>query len=124
MMIGEAAASLGISERMLRHYEARGLLTTPRNANGYRYFGEKELRRARNIRDLIGAGFSTGEVRTMSPCLDADQMAPCADGVEDMRRKIGHIDALMAELQSKRRALAARMALFEDALATPDRERS
>ncbi len=46
MQAKEAAERLGISQRMLRHYEKEGLLQVNRTSNGYRTYSETDLRRA------------------------------------------------------------------------------
>jgi hypothetical protein len=41
--VGQAAARLGTSTRMLRYAEGLGLATPPRTAAGYRAYGEQDL---------------------------------------------------------------------------------
>ncbi len=57
MQIKEAAERLGITERMLRHYEKSGLMEARRSENGYRSYSAADLRRAARIRDFIATGF-------------------------------------------------------------------
>ncbi|WP_093805131.1 MerR family transcriptional regulator [Stappia sp. ES.058] len=59
MQIKEAATSLKLSARILRHYEQVGLLKPSRDANGYRRYSPGDLRKAGRIRDMIATGFST-----------------------------------------------------------------
>ena len=73
----EAAKRLGITQRMLRHYEKEGLLEVGRMLNGYRHYSEADLRRARRIRDFIATGFSTREIRSMRACLSDEGSGPC-----------------------------------------------
>lgn len=116
MQIKEAADRLGISERMLRHYERAGLMETSRQDNGYRRFTEADLRRAGRIRDLIATGFSTREVRAMAACLSDDGAGPCADGIPMMLKKLEHIDRLRADLDARRTAVLDRIAVLRAAL--------
>ena len=116
MQIKEAAERLGISERMLRHYEAAGLMETRRSGNGYRRYSEADLRRAGRIRDLIATGFSTREVRSMAACLSDDADGPCTDGIPMMLKKLEHIDRLRADLDARREAVLERIAALRAAV--------
>ena len=49
MRINEAARHAGTSPRMLRYYEAEGLLAPVRRDNGYRDYGAGEVLAARQI---------------------------------------------------------------------------
>ena len=71
MRIGELARQAGVSTRTLRHYEALGLVTARRAANGYRDYGGAELRAVAEIRSLAGLGFSLEETRPFVECLRA-----------------------------------------------------
>ena len=57
--IGELAARTGVSTRLLRYYEAQGLLHADRDGNGYRMYGESAVERVRLIRELLESGFTT-----------------------------------------------------------------
>ncbi len=66
MIIGELAASLGVTPKTLRLYEQRGLIPpAARSANGYRFYGEDAVRRARLIVGLRAMGLSLAVIREM-----------------------------------------------------------
>jgi DNA-binding transcriptional MerR regulator len=69
MRIGELARRAGVSTRTLRHYEALGLVTARRAANGYRDYAGAELRAVAEIRALAGLGFTLEETRPFVECL-------------------------------------------------------
>lgn len=117
MQAKEAAERLGITQRMLRHYEKEGLLDVRRTRNGYRSYGDADLRRAGRIRDFIATGFSTREIRAMRACLSDEGAGPCEDGIEKLTEKLEHIDRLRAELEAKRSAVLDRLATIRDGLA-------
>ena len=50
MNVKEAAKRAGTSVRTLRYYEEVGLICPEREKNGYREYGEEELRRVKLIR--------------------------------------------------------------------------
>lgn len=110
MRIKEAARRLGISERMLRHYENEGLLRPRRSENGYRWYDEAELRRVARIRDLLAAGFSTREIRSMAACLSDEGAGPCEAGIRQLLRKLEQIERPRAELDARREEILRRLA--------------
>ncbi|MGH8821633.1 MAG: Cu(I)-responsive transcriptional regulator [Rhodoferax sp.] len=61
--IGDAAALSGVSAKMLRHYEALGLLGhVARTESGYRQYGEADVHTLRFIKRSRDLGFSMGEI--------------------------------------------------------------
>lgn len=116
MQIKEAAERLGITERVLRHYENTGLIEVRRSENGYRIYADADLRRAERVRDLIETGFSTREVRSMAACLSDEGAGPCEGGVHQLLEKLEHIDRLMADLDKRKGAVLARLATFRETL--------
>ena len=63
MNIGQAAALSGVSAKMVRHYEALGLLPeVARSDSGYRQYGEGEVHTLRFIKRARQLGFSMPEI--------------------------------------------------------------
>lgn len=58
----------GVSARSLRYYEAQGLLSAGRGANGYRAYGEEAVVTVTQIRALLRAGLSTEVIAQVLPC--------------------------------------------------------
>lgn len=118
MQAREAAERLGITQRMLRHYEKEGLLEVGRMLNGYRNYSETDLRRAGRIRDFIATGFSTREISAMRECLLDENAGPCDDSIEKLTEKLENTDRLRAELADKRSAALDRLAKLQKGLST------
>ncbi|MGP5069726.1 MULTISPECIES: MerR family transcriptional regulator [Psychrobacter] len=116
MQIQKFAALIGVSPRVLRHYEAAGLITPRRNDSGYRIYDDNDLRRATRIRDLIAAGFSTREIYAISPCLSDDGAGACEQGLAGLKHKREQIERLILELKDKHEAVTAQIDSFNTSL--------
>ncbi|MDX2558203.1 MerR family transcriptional regulator [Streptomyces sp. TX20-6-3] len=116
MRIGELARRTGGSPRALRHYEAAGLITSTRAANGYRVYGEDAVTRVSNIRYLLDAGLTLDDVSAFRSCLDGDMPAapPSARGLEIARERLAVLDARIAAQTEARNRLARRLGVVSD----------
>jgi hypothetical protein len=63
VLIGEVARRSGVSARMLRHYDALGLVRpTGRTGGGYREYSDEDIRRIFHIESLRSLGLSLRDV--------------------------------------------------------------
>lgn len=66
MQIGEAARVTGVSAKMIRHYEAIGLVpVADRRHSNYRDYSHHDLHRLGFIRRARDLGFSMDEIRNL-----------------------------------------------------------
>ncbi|MET8702459.1 HEAT repeat domain-containing protein [Kitasatospora sp. NPDC004723] len=116
MLIGEVARRSGVSARMLRHYEALGLVRpTGRTDGGYREYADEDVRRIFHIESLRSLGLS---LRDVGRALDDPGFAP-AELVDDLIRETRQRIAAETELLTRlRRIGAAEPAGWEDVLRT------
>ena len=66
MKINEVEAQVGITKKNIRFYEEQGLLSPRRNSeNGYRDYGEEEVKILRQIKLMRKLGVPLEEIRQM-----------------------------------------------------------
>ena len=105
--IGQAAALTGVSAKMIRHYEAIGLLPAPpRTFAGYRLYGDADLHRLRFIRRARTLGFPMKDVQALLGLWD-DQGRASAEVKALARRQIADLDRRIAEMEAMKRSLDA-----------------
>ncbi|WP_326645937.1 MerR family transcriptional regulator [Streptosporangium sp. NBC_01755] len=111
MRIGELARRAGVSTRALRYYEQQGLITARRSANGYREYGETDLRLVSEIRSLLAVGFTLEDARPFVACLRAghDSGGSCPESVAVYQRKLAEIDDEIRTLLTRRAEVAAQL---------------
>ncbi|MET8799761.1 MerR family transcriptional regulator [Nocardia sp. NPDC004568] len=105
MRIGELAAATGTSQRLLRYYEERGLLTPERTANGYRRYPETAIRDVDRIRRLLAAGLPIRVINDVLDCAcgGADDVEPCMEPT--LRAELTALDGKLDDLRHRRTEL-------------------
>lgn len=108
MLIGELSQRTGVSTRLLRYYEAQGVLKADRGANGYRSYDEDSVITVRQVRALLKAGLSTEVIRSVLPCTRGERpdFEWCAELWEILNGELADMDERIDSLQRTRGALA------------------
>lgn len=100
MRIGDVAQRSGVSARMLRHYDALGLVRpSARSSAGYREYSAQDIRRIFHVEGLRSLGLSLKEI---GRALDDPSFAPdrlVADMIERSRERIRLETDLLERLQ-------------------------
>ncbi|BDU06215.1 MerR family transcriptional regulator [Nocardia cyriacigeorgica] len=98
MLIGEVSRRSGVSSRMLRHYDALGLVTpSVRTSTGYREYSADDIRRLFHVECLRTLGLSLTEAKR---ALDDPGFAP-GDMVDQLVRRTRARIAAEQELLGK-----------------------
>ena len=104
--IGQAAAVSGVSAKMIRHYEAIGLIPSPpRTEAGYRRYSEKEVHVLRFIRHARNLGFSVKQIAELLS-LWLDEHRPSSkvktvaeQHIAELKKKIEELQQMKSELE-------------------------
>lgn len=109
MQIGEISDRSGISVRMLRFYEAEGLLQPTRTGSGYRDYSEDDLEQARRIRQLADAGLTVEAMHDLLPCIISPEPAfhPCDRLRARLEAEVAKLDRKLLDMQRSRAQIAA-----------------
>jgi DNA-binding transcriptional MerR regulator len=111
MQIGELAKQTGLTASSIRFYEAQGLISASRRANGYRAYAAEALVALNIITSARDAGFTLAEIRHLMP----GDLSPC-DGalLGALRKRVDDIRALEQRLAQTRLQIEALIADIED----------
>lgn len=103
--IGEAAALSGVSAKMIRHYEAIGLIPAAgRSFANYRLYSDADVHRLRFVRRARSLGFAMKQIQMLLDLWND----PGRSSAEVKQLAQSHADALaarIAEMQAMQRSL-------------------
>ncbi|MEU9404317.1 redoxin family protein [Streptomyces sp. NPDC048281] len=111
MRISELARRAGATVKAVRYYESLGLLAPDRLANGYRDYGEGDVRLAREIRALGRLGIPVERTRPFLDCLVVGHQHAddCPASLAEYREAIDEITRRIDGLTARRTALVAHL---------------
>jgi DNA-binding transcriptional MerR regulator len=112
MKIGELASRTGLAASRIRFYEASGLISAQRQANGYRHYPEQTVQTLGIISCAQQAGFSLDEIRRLLPQGDS-QGLPHTELLASLKRKVGEIEAMQQRLAQNKAQLLTIIASIE-----------
>jgi Cu(I)-responsive transcriptional regulator len=105
MNIGDTAKASGVSAKMIRHYEAIGLIAAAvRTEAGYRIYGARDVQVLQFIHRSRALGFSLEQIRTLL-ALWQDKQRASKDVRAMARLHIDELDRKIADMQAMRRTL-------------------
>ncbi|MEV1292655.1 MerR family transcriptional regulator [Pseudonocardia sp. NPDC049635] len=116
MLIGEVSRRSGISARMLRHYDAIGLVSpTGRTGGGYRRYSEDDVRRLFHVEGLRTLGMSLQGIADVLDGVSFDPGAIVEHLIERTRDRLARDEELLGRLE---RVRASDPAAWSDVLRT------
>ncbi|WP_256049190.1 MerR family transcriptional regulator [Stutzerimonas stutzeri] len=107
MKIGELSRRSNVSIRMLRYYEAQGLLKPHRTEGGFREYGPVDEQTVERIKLLGSAGMTLATIRQFAPCLRGEGLVfePCDELRTTLRDQIDLVDQKTEKLMQTRKVL-------------------
>ena len=112
MKIGELASRTGLAASRIRFYEASGLTSAQRQANGYRRYPEQAVQTLGIISCAQQAGFSLEEIRRLLPDANTEGWAH-EQLLGSLQRKVGEIEAMQQRLAQNKAQLLTIIASIE-----------
>ncbi|SEE93735.1 HEAT repeat domain-containing protein [Jiangella alba] len=100
MLIGEVARRSGVSARMLRHYDALGLVRpTGRSVGGYREYSGDDIRRILHVESLRSLGLTLREVGRALDDPEFDPSGIVEELIRQTEERIGRERELLTRLR-------------------------
>jgi MerR family redox-sensitive transcriptional activator SoxR len=106
LTIGEVARQAGLRASAIRYYEEAGVLPPARRGGGQRRYDEAVLARLAVVRLAQEVGFSIADIRALVEGFD--EVGVDSDRWHQLAtRKLGEVEALIAQAQEMKRLLEA-----------------
>ena len=106
MDIGRAAKDSGVSVKMIRHYEAIGLLPkAARTLAGYRVYGPNDVHMLRFIKRARTLGFSMADIKELVGLWKNKARSSAAvkkiagQHIDELKRKIAELESMVSTLE-------------------------
>jgi DNA-binding transcriptional MerR regulator len=117
MKIGELSRRSGVSIRMLRYYEAEGLLRPARTNSDYRDYDASSEETLQRIGLLREAGLTLKAIRQLLPCLRSNvpEFEPCDALRAGLRHEVQQINRRIETLRRSQKLLAGFLNGLDDA---------
>ena len=105
LSIGEASKASKLPVKTIRYYEDIGLISPPRQDNGYRFYRDKELHKLKFVQRTRSLGFSIEDCRVLLSLYEDEQRSSAS--VKTIAEKhLVDIDQKLLELHELRDVLS------------------
>jgi MerR family Zn(II)-responsive transcriptional regulator of zntA len=109
VLIGEFARRVGVTADTIRFYEKVGFFSRNRSPNGYRVYGDEDLRVAELIASGKTIGFSLREILAFTEEMQAGALDH-GKAQQSLQAKLGLVDAQLAALQNVKELIQRQIA--------------
>lgn len=106
LTIGQVAEHSGVSAKMIRHYEALGMIPkSKRTASNYRFYTEADVQTLRLVRRARDLGFSMEQIATLVSLWrnrarsSATVRRLAIEHIQQLEEKIEHLQSMVRTLQ-------------------------
>jgi Cu(I)-responsive transcriptional regulator len=106
MNIGQAAAASGVNAKLIRHYEAIGIIPKPaRSDSGYRIYSETDVNILTFVKRARSLGFSMKEIKKLVSLwrnksrASSEVKALALKHVKELEQKIAELEAITKTLR-------------------------
>ena len=99
MRIGELSQRVGITPKVIRHYNERGLISSRRTAHGHRNYNKDDLERLQLVIKLRKLDFGLGEIRELLSRFRNGQFQGRAEEIQ------ARLEKRLAQVHAKQSAL-------------------
>jgi DNA-binding transcriptional MerR regulator len=104
--IGDVAKEGGVGVETVRFYEREGLIDRPKKpARGWREYDETALAQLNQVRLAQEFGLTLRDMKTMKARAKGPRAGFCMSVRETLSSRLTQVEAEIAELQSKRKAM-------------------
>jgi len=112
LTIGTVAARAGVRTKVIRFYEARGIVAPPpRGANGYRRYPPEAVSLLRFIKQAQGLGLTLAEIREIV-AIRRGGRPPCGHVYRLLQDKAAELDRKLEDLLQLRRKIRRSLAAW------------
>lgn len=109
VLIKELSRRIGVSVRSIRHYEAKGLISAKRRANGYRDYDESAEAKVKTIQLYLSLGLTTDKIGQIIDCPVSPQndRPLCKEAYRLYQAKLAEVNQQLEILQAVKQRLEA-----------------
>ena len=113
--IKQTTEEVGLSADTLRYYEKKGIITSKRHENGYRYYDERDIAILKSVAVMKYARFTLAEIKSMRELYDHEPTEECNETCKRiLNAKIAELNQAIDSYQKIVTLMGELMPLMDD----------